>query len=110
MRLRGVAVINPVELGAAIVRRPGTLVALVGIIGGGCRDDGRARLRQRLFQRLKRRLDIMRPAIRRGVTDRGVVVAGPLHIGNRRIVIGRKPKLVIERAWHGWSSTVGSSI
>jgi hypothetical protein len=102
MRLRGVAVIDLVELGAAIVRRTRALVALGGIIGGGGGDDSDARLRQRLLQRLERRIDMMGPAIGRGVADRGVVVAGPLHVGDRGIVVRRKAKLIIERARHGF--------
>ena len=99
--LRRVAVIDLVEFGAAIIRRARTLIALGRIIGRGRGDDGHARLRQRLFQRLERRVDIMRPAIGRGVADRGVVVAGPLHVGDRGIVVGRKAELVVERAGHG---------
>src|SRR5207245_6317334 len=68
--LGGVAVIDLIELGAAVVGRPGPLIALAGIILRGCRDDGDARLRERLLQRLERRVDIMRPAIGRGVADR----------------------------------------
>jgi hypothetical protein len=96
VRLRGVAVIDLVEFGAAIIGRTGALIALRRIVGGGGGDDGDARLRQRLLQRLERRIDMMRPAIGRGVADRGVVVAGPLHIGDRGIMVGRKAQLIVE--------------
>src|SRR5450432_1042669 len=101
MRLRGVAVIYSIELGAAIIRRTGTLIALRGIVGSGGRNDGHPRLRQRLFQGLERRIDIMRPAIGRAVADRGVVVASPLHIGDRGVVVRRKAELLIKRVWTG---------
>ena len=106
--LGGVAVIDLVELGAAVVGRSGALIALGGIILRGCGDDGHARLRERLLQRLERRVDIMRPAIGRGVADRGVIIAGPLHIGDRGIVVGRKAELVVEGAGHCCVSCVST--
>src|ERR1700730_4866545 len=99
--LRRLAVIDLVELGTTVIRSTRALIALRRIVRGGGGDDRHARLRQGLFQRLERCIEIVRPAIRRRVADRGVVVAGPLHVGDRRIVIRRKAKLVIERAWHG---------
>ena len=87
--LGGVAVIDLIEFGAAVIRSARALIALGRVILGSGGHDGHARLRQRLFQRLERRIDIMRPAVGRGVADRGVIVAGPLHIGDRRI--GAKP-------------------
>ena len=110
MLLRGVAVINLVEFCAAIVGRARTLIALLRIVGRGGGDDRHARLRQRLFQRLERRVDIVRPAIGRGVADRGIVVAGPLHIGDGGIIVGRKAGLVVERAWHGYVSCVSTAM
>src|SRR5205085_11098306 len=110
MWLRGVAVINLVEFCAAIIGSARTLIALLRIVRRGGGDDRHARLRQRLFQRLERRSDIMRPAIGRRVADRGIVVAGPLHIGDRGIIVGRKAGLVVERAWHGYVSCVFSAV
>ena len=106
--LGGVAVIDLVELGAAVVGRAGTLITLGGIILRGCRDDGYARLRERLLQRLERRIDIVRPAIGRRVADRGVIIAGPLHVGDRGIVVGRKAELVVEGAGHCCVSCVST--
>ena len=96
--LRGVAVIDLVEFGAAIVLRARALVALGGIIGGGRGDDGDARLRQRLLQRLERRLEVVRPAIGRRVADRRVVVARALHVGDRRVVVRSEAELRVGRS------------
>ena len=48
--LGGVAVIDLVELGAAVVRGTRALIAFGRIIGRGCRDDGDARLRTTSFR------------------------------------------------------------
>src|ERR1700678_1904206 len=77
MRLRGIAVIDRIEFGAAIVFGARALIALGGIEGGrGC-DEGNATLAKRLSQALEWRLDIMRPAIGRGVADRLIIFAAP---------------------------------
>ena len=50
---------------------------------------------KRLFQRRERRLGVMRPAIRVAVAEHQVIVARPLHIGDRRVVIRGKAEPVI---------------
>jgi hypothetical protein len=100
MRLRGIAVIDRIEFGAAIVFGARALIALGGIEGGRGRDEGDARLPKRLAQALERRPDIMRPAIGRGVADRLIIFAGPRHIGDRRIVVGREARKVVDWSGH----------
>ena len=100
MRLRGIAVIDRIEFGAAIVFGARALIALGGIEGGcGC-DEGNATLAKRLSQALERHLDIMGPAIGRGIADRLIIFAGPRHIGDRRIVVGREAREVVGRFGH----------
>src|SRR5207302_1198103 len=100
---RRVAVIDLVELRAAIIRCARALVALGRIIRRGRGDDGHARLRKLLLQRLERRLGVVRPTIRRGVADRRVIIAGTLHIGDGGIVFGRKAEFVVAQSGHGAS-------
>ena len=100
MRLRGIAVIDRIELGAAIVFGAWALVAPGGIERRRCRDDGNAGLGEGLAQGLERRTDIMRPAIWRGVADRLIIFAGPRHVGDRRIVVGRETELAVMRCRH----------
>jgi hypothetical protein len=100
MRLRGIAVIDRIEFGAAIVFGARALIALGGIEGGRGRDEGDARLPKRLAQALERRPDIMRPAIGRGVADRLIIFAGARHVGDRRVVVGRETKRVARRCGH----------
>ena len=101
VRLRRVAGVDLVELRPAVVGRAGPLVALVGPIGCGGGDNGHARAGERLAQRRERRLDVMRPAIGRGVADRRVVLAGALHVGDRRVVVRREAEEGVEVAVHG---------
>ena len=100
MRLRGVAVINRIEFCAAIIFGAGALIALGGIERCGCGDDGEPGLGERLSQGLERRIDVMRPAIGRGVADRLIILAGARHIGDRRVVVGREAKLILKGHGH----------
>ncbi len=43
---------------------------------------------------------MMRPAIGRGVADRLIIFAGPRHIGDRRVVVGREAEMVAGRFRH----------
>ena len=100
MRERRVAVIDFVELGTAVISGAGALIAFRRIVGRSCRDNGHARSRQRFCQRLERRVRIVRPAVWRGVADRGVIIPRPLHIGNRRVIIGGEAEFVVLRDGH----------
>ena len=100
MRLRGIAVIDRIELGAAIVFGARALVAPGGIERRRGRDDGNAGLGEGLAQGLEWRTDIMRPAIGRGVADRLIIFAGPRHVRDRRIVVGRETELSFRRCCH----------
>ena len=42
----------------------------------------------------------MRPAIGRGVADRLIIFAGSRHIGDRRVIVGRKAELLVGRSGH----------
>ncbi len=99
--LRGrVAVIDLVEFCAAIVRGARTLVALGRIVRCGRRHDRDAGILQWLLQRLERRREVVRPAVRRGVADRDIVIARPFHVRHRRIVVRGEPKLLVEIVHH----------
>src|SRR5438874_11575432 len=101
--LRSVAVINRIEFWRAIVFGPRALVSL-GRIERRRRGDNRdARLGERFFQRLKRRIYIMRPAIGRGVPDGGVIFASAGHVGDWRVVIGREASVIV-----GWGHVLRS--
>ena len=86
----GIAGIDRVEFCRGVVGRARTLVALVGLVWRRGRDDRDAALAERLSQRLERHLDIVRPFIRRAVAERRIVVADPLHIRDRHVVIDGK--------------------
>ena len=58
---------------------------------------------ERLAQRREWRLDVVRPAIGRRVADRRVVVAGALHIRDRRVVVRREFQKSVEVAVHARS-------
>jgi hypothetical protein len=94
VRLRRIAIIDLVEFGAPIVFGAWALIALRRIEWRRRGDDGDARLAERLSQALERRIDIVRPAIGRGVTDRLIIFAGSRHILDRRVVVGREAKSV----------------
>ena len=100
MRLRGIAVIDRIELGAAIVFGARALVAPGGIERRRGRDDRNAGLDKGLAQGLEWRTDIMRPAIGRGVADRLIIFAGPRHVRDRCIVVGRETRLAFRRCCH----------
>src|SRR6185436_5924247 len=44
----------------------------------------------------------------RGVADRRIIIAGPLHIGDRGIVVGRKAELVVKGGGHCCVSCVST--
>ena len=86
----GLAGIDRVELGGAVIRRARSLVALVRLIRRRRRDQPDPALGQRLVQRRERHLGVMRPAIRRAIAERLIIIADPRHIRDRRVVLGRK--------------------
>ena len=84
--------IDPVEFGSGVVWRARALTAFAGLVGGRGGNQSDAAGAERLGQRLKWHFGVMRPAIRRGITERQIIVADPLHIGDRRILFGSKPE------------------
>src|SRR4051812_45881067 len=87
--LRRIERVHAVELGLRVV--PPALVSLPGMTRSGRRDEGDPALRERLLQRPERDFRVVGPAIGFAVTERGVIVAGALHVGNR-IVIHSGPR------------------
>jgi hypothetical protein len=85
-----VAGIDRVELGGGVVGGPRTLVAFVGLIGCGRRDQRQGAVRKLLLQRLERGVDVVRPAIGIVVTQREVILAGAAHVLERRVEVGRE--------------------
>src|ERR1700756_2981693 len=85
--------IDFVEFGGGVIGRAGALIAFAGLVGGGGGDQGDAAPAERLFERLERYLGIMRPAIRRRIAERQIIVPDPLHIGIGASSSGANPKL-----------------
>ena len=83
-------VLRGLEAAGARVISARTLVALVGLIRRRRSEKRDPALAERLFQRLKRYAGVVRPLVGRAVAQGHVVVADPLHIGDRRIVRRRK--------------------
>src|SRR5690242_15950007 len=100
--MRSIAGIDLVEFGGGVVSGARPLIALVGLIGSRRRDQPDAAFGQRFFQRRKRHLGIMRPAIGGAITERLVIGGDALPVGDRRIVLGRKPEPVLFAIGHRW--------
>ena len=114
--------IDPVEFGSGVVWRARALTAFAGLVGGRGGNQSDAAGAERLGQRLKWHFGVMRPAIRRGITERQIILADPLQYRGSahllqeqtrsRAPLGSSdPSLVTERstaeADRGWKSTSG---
>ena len=100
MRLRSIAIIDLIKLCAAIVFGARALIAAGGIERRCRGHEGDSGLAERLSQGLERRIDMMRPAIGRGVADRLIIFARARHIGDWRVVVGREAELLVRRCGH----------
>src|SRR5262249_39108519 len=88
------------ELGRCVVGRAWPLVALAGLIGRRGRDDGEPASRQRLGERVERHFCVVCPFVGRPISERLVISANPLQIGDRRIMRGGKAELARALARH----------
>src|SRR5262249_31305886 len=79
---------------AAVIGGARSLVALARLVGRRGGDEADAALRQRLGQRRERHHGVMRPAVGVAVAEREVIVARPLYVGHRNIVLGGKAETV----------------
>ncbi len=100
MGLRSVAIVDLIKLCAAIVFGARALIAPGGIERRCRGHEGNPGFAERLSQGLERRIDIMRPAIGGGVSDRLIIFARARHIGDRRVVVGREAGLLLGRCGH----------
>src|SRR5258707_13818889 len=82
MGLRSVAIVDLIKLCAAIVFGARALIALGGVERRRRGGDGNPGFAKRLSQRLERSIDIVRPAIRRGLSDRLIIFARARNIGD----------------------------
>mgnify|MGYP006932279456 CR=1 FL=1 len=80
-----VAGIDLIEFRRRVVGSARSLIALMGLIGGGGGDERDAALTQRFGERREGHIRIMRPAIGRAIAERRIIIADPHQIGNGRI-------------------------
>src|SRR5207248_8376608 len=93
-----VAGIDAVELRRGVVRGSRPLLALPGLIWRRRRHEADAAFAERPFEWRKRHLGIMRPAIRRAIAERLIIVADALQIGDRLIVLRCEAEAVLRPA------------
>ncbi len=82
---RGIAGVDRVELCFRVVGRAGSLVARARFVGRRRGDQRDPAAGQRLAQRLKRHVGVVRPFVRCAIPQRLVILASPAQIGDRRI-------------------------
>src|SRR5215469_18682203 len=92
---RSIARINPIKFRGCVVRRAGTLITLSRLVGSRSCDQCDAALGERLFQRLKRHLGIMCPAIERAVAECLIIFADAMHVGDRCVVFGGESEVLL---------------
>ena len=83
-----VARVDAEEFRARVVRRAGTLIALVRLVRRRGRDERDAARRERAREAMERHLGVMRPFVRRAVAERLVVRADAFEIPDRQVVRG----------------------